>query len=202
MDMRLFKIDSDRNLAGEVTEAFQRKGIAGSKFSRNLKIIRALFTVLRKKREEAAKDRAGYGASLLSTYDTLADQINELSDFILAVNGKIDPKTFDDISQQFELFTFAFYEPLADNLTYDEEERLRWIMDKLRESMKRLFGAFRVRRLCDYDESLAYERIAIECADFVEDFYLGEVETELSDDFIVARDDFEKLLKSVGERYK
>ena len=44
MGLRIFKIDSDRNLAGVVTEAFQRKGVAGASEINNW--MRAGFVIL------------------------------------------------------------------------------------------------------------------------------------------------------------
>lgn len=190
-----------RAFAEQVAESSkQRKNKKPLSVSESVKLLRVLSSCVKEFRAKWADDRAGYGAALLGNFNSLAEYLKLVANKLLAGEIGLDAVDFDGLMRLFELWNFAVFEPLADNLTYDEEEAWRGIMEALREGWRIFFGACRVRRPEDSIEILDGEETAIACTNFVELFFLGEIEPELSDEYLSCGQLLKKTLADMKAR--
>lgn len=171
--------------------------------SESVKILRKISAVVKESRAKWDNDRAGYGATLLGNFRNLAEYLKLVASKLLTGEIELNSVDFDGIMNLFEFWNFAVFEPLADNLTYDEEEAWREIMDSLREGWRLFFGVCRVRLpLEENPDVLGGEETAIACTNFVELFFLGEIETELSDEYLSYGQLLKKTLADMKARAK
>lgn len=196
------KLRRDRDFAARFSKKSHEGGGKPFSVSKALKFNRVAVQIVREFREKLAADRPGYGEALLSSYEGVAAALKELADYLLSGGGAIDPKTFDDLAWRFSIWHFAQFEPLADNLTYDEEDRLRAAMNSMREGWRLFCGVLRMRLKDSADAILLGESAALDCTDFIEDFFLGEIETELSDDYNLHSANLTTFLKRLGEELR
>lgn len=180
------RVVKEREFAeGVALKARQKSNVSGVGTVESLRMLRAMGNFIRKRRAELSKDRAAYGRYLVENFSNLGDVLSGASDFILKENGTIPSDLVKDFGTLFEFWNFAIFQPLADNLTYDEEEGFRTAMGKVREGWRLFLGVCRLKFPDKIDELTRGETLAIACTDFVEDFFLGEIETELSDEYNV-----------------
>lgn len=150
--------------------------------SRETKAARkAIFDFIAEKRAELSQDRARYGATLLKTWEANLKAIETAAEEILL--KKPFSMTRDRLNNIYLMFTIAVFSPLADNLTYDEEDAIRTLSEKLCEAWRKFFGAIRLHNPSLMNETVDAETAAVAMQDFLEDLFLGEVETELSLEF-------------------
>lgn len=199
MDMNKIK---SRALAEQVSNSTKLRNKKPLSVSDSVKLQRKASALIKEFRAKWDNDRAGFGATLLGNFRNLAEYLKLVASKLLTGEIELNSVDFDGIMNLFEFWNFAVFEPLADNLTYDEEEAWREIMDSLREGWRIFFGACRVRRPDDLSEILDGERTAIACTDFVELFFLGEIETELSDEYLACGQLLKKTLADMKARAK
>ena len=162
-----------------------REGGQGVGTVESLRVFRAVRKMIRERRAEIAKDRAGFGRLLIGDFARLGDVLADAANFMLMQNGTVRPELVEDFRSLFSFWNFAIFQPLADDLTYDEEEQFRAAMGKVREGWRLFLGVCRLKFPGKEEELSRGEELAIACTDFVEDFFLGEIETELTDEYNV-----------------
>ena len=168
----------------------------------NLRVLRAMGKLVRERRAELAKDRAGFASSLIRNFTSLGDVLTDASNFMLTENGSVLPELVTEFGDLFAIWNFAIFQPLADNLTYDEEDGLRTAMRKVREGWRLFLGVCRLKFPDITDELMQGEELAIDCTDFVEDFFLGEIETELTDDYNAKSASLDLFLENLKGRFE
>lgn len=187
-------------LAESSKQCSQKKPLS---VSDSVKLLRKISAFVQKSRAKWANDRAGFGAALLGRYRNLAEYLKLVSDKLIVGEIELNAVDYDGLMNLFEFWNFAVFEPLADNLTYDEEDAWREIMEELRTGWRLFFGACRLRLpLEEYPDVMGVEETAIECTNFVELFFLGEVETELSDEYLGYGQLLKKALQDMKARAK
>lgn len=180
------RVDKTRELAeGAAAKARQMSTVPGIGTVETLRALRAMGSLIRERRAELLKDRAAYGRALVENFSSLGEVLEDAANFLLTEDGAIPPELVSEFGTLFEFWNFATFQPLADNLTYDEEEAFRAAMDKVREGWRLFLDACRMKFPDKIDELAQGEELTIECVDFVEDFFLGEIETELTDEYNV-----------------
>lgn len=178
------RVVKERELAERTAlKARQKSNVSGIGTVESLRMLRAMGNFVRERREELSKDRAAYGRILVENFSNLGDVLSGASNFMLAEDGTIPSDLVTDFGTLFDIWNFAIFQPLADNLTYDEEESFRTAMEKVRDGWRLFLGTCRMKFPDRIDELTRGEEHAIACTDFVEDFFLGEIETELSDEY-------------------
>lgn len=158
--------------------------LEGHSNKENKAVRKAIIDFIQEKRALFAQNRAGYGASLLKTWQTNAEKIDFAAEEIISRKPISVPKY--SLLNIYLFHLIAIFSPLADNLTYEEEDMLREISERLRGAWKKFFGALRLVDANAVEDSINAEIAALQMQDFLENMFLGEVETELSDEYNVA----------------
>lgn len=186
-----------------VKEALKKSKLSASVGRTDKQMLSAMRSAIRQMREKLNTSRENFGASLLGTFIEQGATVDTAAESLIRFNLIAVPdheiRNASDLLNFYSFHTIAVFTPLADNLTYDEEEALSSISAQVRDSWRKFFGAVRLRRGELFDSSLKAEEAMMALQDFMDDFYLGEIESELDEKYATAmyevRDFLDKLLQ-------
>lgn len=163
-------------LLKKAKKAKDRSGLTRDELKSTAEITKRLILQYRQK---FAADREKYGRSLLATYLKQSEILDSAAERILSEGVFEFGKMYLGFLNLYDFITIAIYAPLADNLTYDEEDALRELSTKVQASWKKLMGAISLRRANLTAYSMTVLQFALEAQDILDDLYLGEIVTEL-----------------------